>query len=159
MTEQAETPWTDNIVWLRPDGGVSITWCPPGTELEAHRDALASDPDAPYGDYTAVALNAAVPPKDEFRGALTWRDGRLEHDIDRAREIRKTRLRAERVPLLASLDVDYIRADEAGDAAAKARIVEAKRALRDITADPALSQARTLDDLRGVTLPAPNRLL
>lgn len=148
----ADQLWSDTIAWLRPDGGISITYCPPGTDLEAHRDALAVDPGAPYSGYTFVGFNLAMPAKDEFRDALTWRDNALVHDMDRAREIRTDQLRAERAPMLAALDVDYMRADETGDATAKARIAARKQALRDVTKAPALAAAATLDDLRAVRL-------
>ena len=52
-------------------------------------------------------------------------------NIDRAKEIKKDRLREERKPLLEQLDVDYMRAMEQG--IETTTIVNEKQRLRDIT--------------------------
>ena len=52
-------------------------------------------------------------------------------NIDKAREIRKDQLRAEREPLLAALDVEFQRALETG--ADTTAIVTEKERIRDIT--------------------------
>ena len=52
-------------------------------------------------------------------------------NIDRAKEIKKDRLREERTPLLEQLDVDYMRAMEQG--IETTTIVNEKQRLRDIT--------------------------
>ena len=73
-------------------------------------------------------------------------------NFDKAKEITKNRLRAERAPLLQKLDVDYQRADEAADAAKKAEVVAEKQRLRDIT--QLADQATTLDELKAITVGA-----
>jgi hypothetical protein len=69
-------------------------------------------------------------------------------NIDKAKDITKDRLRAERTPLLVAQDVAFQRALESG--ADTAPIVAEKQRLRDITklADTATS----LDELKGITL-------
>jgi len=52
-------------------------------------------------------------------------------NIDKAKEIKKDRLRQERKPLLEQLDVDYMRAMEQG--IETTNIVNEKQRLRDIT--------------------------
>jgi hypothetical protein len=69
-------------------------------------------------------------------------------NFDKAKDITKDRLRAERAPLLAGLDVDYQRADEVGDAEKKAEVVAEKQRLRDIT--QLADQATTLDELKAL---------
>ena len=69
-------------------------------------------------------------------------------NVNKAKEITKDRLRAERVPLLAGLDVAYQRADESGDAEKKAEVVAEKQRLRDIT--QLADQAQTLDELKAL---------
>lgn len=71
-------------------------------------------------------------------------------NIDKAKAITKDRLRAERAPLLQSLDVAYQRADEAGDAAKKAEVAAEKQRLRDVT--QLVDQANTLDELKALTV-------
>lgn len=93
-----------------------------------------------------------LPPARTYRNA--WRDTgeRIEHDMPKAREIHRAILRRQRAPLLAELDVDYQRADERGDAKGKRAIGQAKQRLRDITADPRIEAAQTVEQLRTITL-------
>jgi hypothetical protein len=69
-------------------------------------------------------------------------------NLDKAKEITKERLRAERADLLVAQDVAFQRALEAGSDTSA--IVAEKNRLRDITklADTATS----LDELKGITL-------
>lgn len=69
-------------------------------------------------------------------------------NINKAKEITKTRLRAERAPLLEAQDVAYMRALEAGQDTTA--IVAEKQRLRDIT--KLADQAQSLDDLRAITV-------
>lgn len=89
-------------------------------------------------------------PKDRtFREA--WRDtGKIEIDMPSARNIHRERLRALRAPKLAALDVEYQRADEAGNAANKKAIAARKQALRDVTKDPAIDAAATPEELAAI---------
>ena len=54
-------------------------------------------------------------------------------NIDKAKGIKRDQFRAARKPLLEALDVAFVRALEAGDAAAQASIAAQKQALRDVT--------------------------
>ena len=54
-------------------------------------------------------------------------------DLDRAKKIKKDKIREDRKPLLEEQDVLYMRALEANDAEAKNAIVLEKQRLRDIT--------------------------
>lgn len=71
-------------------------------------------------------------------------------NMDNAREIKKDMIRAERNPKLAKLDVDFMRAVEAGDTVAQTTIAAKKQALRDATDDPAIAAATTPDELKAV---------
>ena len=93
-----------------------------------------------------------IPADRTYRGALVHAGGKLEHHIAMARAIHKDRLREARAPQLAALDVAYQRADETGDGKAKAEIARQKQALRDVTKDPAIDAAETIDQLKAVTL-------
>lgn len=67
-------------------------------------------------------------------------------NINKAKEITKERLRAERDPLLKQQDVAFQRALESG--ADTAAIVAEKQRLRDIT--KLADQATTLDELKSI---------
>ena len=68
-------------------------------------------------------------------------------NLDKAKDITKDRLRAERTPLLQAQDVAFQRALEEG--ADTAAIVAEKQRLRDIT--QLADQATTLDELKAIT--------
>ena len=67
-------------------------------------------------------------------------------DLDKAKLIKKDRLRDERKPLLESLDVDYIRALEVG--ADTTDIVSEKQRLRDIT--NLVDDCTTVEELKAI---------
>ena len=52
---------------------------------------------------------------------------------DKAKAIWKNKWRGVRQPLLASLDIEFMKAVEAGDSAKQAEIASKKQALRDVT--------------------------
>ena len=85
-----------------------------------------------------------------FRAAWTWTTPAPVIDIDmgKAVEIHKDNLRALRAPKLAALDVQFMKAIEAGDTKAQAVIAAQKQALRDVTAHPAIIAAKTPEQLK-----------
>lgn len=98
----------------------------------------------------ASSLN--VPQDRAFRGAWQFNGDAVEIDMTAAKEIHKQKLRAERAPKFAELDTEWFRADEEDDTAAKARIVAKKRALRDVTVDARIANAKTPEELKALTL-------
>jgi hypothetical protein len=119
-------------------------------ELELARSSFPQ----PVKSWRLLAPGEALPEGREFRAA--WRDrGRVEVDMPAAREVHRERLRSLRAPRLAALDAEYLRADEAGDQAAKRAVVKAKQALRDVTADPRIAAAQTPAELLTISLPEP----
>lgn len=72
----------------------------------------------------------------------------IKINMDKAREIRKDQLRAIRAPLLADLDVKFMRAIESQDTELQAQIAAQKQELRDVTKDPAIAEATTIAELK-----------
>lgn len=93
-----------------------------------------------------------MPAGREFRGAWQFSGAAVEIDMDKAREIQRDKIRAERAPVMQALDVAVIRADEDGDAQAKAKAIAEKKALRDATKNPLLEMAGTPEELKALTL-------
>lgn len=91
-----------------------------------------------------------IPAARTFRDA--WEDGGTEirHNMPKAREIHRQRLRVARAPLLTELDVAYQRADEKADKDEKARVVALKQELRDLPEHPGIEAAQTTDELKQV---------
>jgi len=72
----------------------------------------------------------------------------IKVNMDKAKAIKQDMVRDERKPLLEQLDVDYMRAQEAGDTAAQQDIAAKKQALRDATEDPVILDAQTPKELK-----------
>lgn len=79
-----------------------------------------------------------------------WSQAMINVNMDKARDIKKDMIRGARTPKLEALDVEFMRAVEAGDTAAQATIAAKKQALRDATDDPAIAAAQTPDELKAV---------
>jgi hypothetical protein len=131
----------------RGDGGVAIMRCPddktdPAGEIARWHPSQQAEVTGAIAEIS----EADVPSDRSFRNA--WkRDGQgIGVDFTKAQEITKERLRRERAPLLAALDVQFQRALETG--ADTAPIVAEKQRLRDVTklADAATS----LDELKAL---------
>jgi hypothetical protein len=73
-------------------------------------------------------------------------------NINKAKEIQKVKLRADRASILAQLDVEFMRAMEAGDSAKMQEIGAKKQALRDAPEHESLVNAETVEQLKQVTL-------
>lgn len=110
---------------------------------------------------------ADFPADEAFRNAWTLIGDRIIHDMVKARDILRDRLRAERAPLLAALDVEMMRETEPGPGNGDVLVVDLgegqirinnivaeKQKLRDITDHPAIEAAATVDDLKALTLEA-----
>jgi len=69
-------------------------------------------------------------------------------NLTKAKDIAKDKLRAERAPVLASLDVSYMRAVESGNTELQTAIAEQKQTLRDITAHKTIVNASSADELK-----------
>lgn len=104
----------------------------------------------PAGTPHHMVDEAAIPATRDFRNAWVLNGKAVAVDMPKARDIHRDRLRALRAPLFAGLDIEYQRADEAGDKVAKSEIAAKKKALRDVTVDPAIEAAKTPDELISV---------
>jgi hypothetical protein len=100
------------------------------------------------------AASLTVPADRTFRGAWQFDGNAVEIDMDKARDIHRDHLRAERAPRLAALDTEWFRAAETGDAALQAEVAARKQALRNVTEDTRIKAAATPDKLKALTLDA-----
>ena len=92
--------------------------------------------DVPFGVPFKIFDASALPSDKYFRNAWRLVDGAVAIDIESAKEIQRNHWRAARAPKLAALDVDYMRALEAGNTELQVSISAAKQALRDVTLTP-----------------------
>lgn len=142
-------------IYQRPDGGLSLS--------PIARDREENETPEEFADAAYRRIEAAIPggvrlglhpvtdveamyaDHGDFRDAWRWSGG-LAVYLPAAREVAADRLRIAREPLLAALDVAYLRAVEQG--ADTAEIVAEKQRLRDL---PAVAAAAvSLDELRAI---------
>jgi hypothetical protein len=100
----------------------------------------------------ASSLN--VPKDRTFRGAWKFEGDAVEIDMSKAKNLHRDKLRQARTEKFTKLDSDWFRADETGDAKAKAEVAAKKKALRDVTADARIESASTPEELQTLTLEA-----
>jgi hypothetical protein len=91
--------------------------------------------DVPAGASYAVVDSLENVDNDYFNG-FVYADGAAVADIAACKSIHLDRFRAARTPLLAKLDIDYMRALEVEDSVKASAIAVAKQELRDVTKTP-----------------------
>ena len=69
-------------------------------------------------------------------------------NLTKAKDIAKDNLRKKRTPVLATLDVQFMRAVETGNTSQQTAIAEQKQELRDITTHSSITGAATVDGLK-----------
>jgi hypothetical protein len=113
------------IIFTNENGGVSV--CVPTGELDIQSVKTKDTP-----SHSIIVQDYELPQADnDFFDAWELNDGVVSVSLTKAKAITKTRLRAERTPLLAAQDVLFQRAQETG--ADTTAIVAEKTRLRNIT--------------------------
>lgn len=113
------------IIFTNDNGGVSV--CIPTGELPIEAVKAKDTP-----SHSIIVQESELPQADnDFFNAWELANGVVSVNLTKAKEITKTRLRAERAPLLAAQDVLFQRALESG--ADTTAIVAEKQRLRDVT--------------------------
>jgi hypothetical protein len=130
------------IIFTNDNGGVST--CIPTGEISI--DAVMTK-DVPKDRGARIVNLADLPSQyNDFYDAWEMDATSVTVNLDKAKELTKKRLRAEREPLLAAQDVAFQRALESG--ADTTAIVAEKNRLRDITG--LADSATTLEELRAI---------
>jgi hypothetical protein len=132
---------TQAIIFTNDNGGVST--CIPTGEISI--DAVLTK-DVPAGRGARIVNLADLPRDNDFYDAWEMDATSVTVNLDKAKEITKKRLRAERTPLLAAQDVLFQRALESG--ADTTAIVTEKNRLRDVTG--LVDAVTTLEGLRAI---------
>ena len=132
---------TQAIIFTNDNGGVST--CIPTGEISI--DAVMTK-DVPAGRGARIVNLTDLPRDNDFYDAWEMDETSVTVNMDKAKEITKKRLRAERAPLLAAQDVAFQRALESS--ADTTAIVAEKQRLRDITG--LVDAVTTLEGLRAI---------
>jgi len=137
----------DRFMRRWPVDGAIAKWA----ETEDEFVARIAKKDVPADAVGVQIIDASSIPSDRtFRNAWKAGNGCIEHDMAKCREIHRNRMRDARKSLFAVLDVEYMRADEAGNVAKKLAVAKKKQELRDVTADPRIESAKTPEELKAV---------
>ena len=106
-----------------------------------------------FGEGRSVARYRRVSPSEvpqdrTYRNA--WKDDgtAIVHDMPKAREIHRDRLRRMRVPLFEQNDIALADALVEGDEVARQAAVARRNALRDVTKHSAIDTAQTIEELK-----------
>jgi len=130
------------IIYSQDNGQVAV--CYPTGELPIE-EVLARD----CPDGAVIVENDSLPNEhDEFFDAWELRGTAVTVNLGKAKDIAKDNLRTERAPVLASLDVQFMRAVESGNTTLQTAITEQKQELRDITTHTSITGATTVDGLK-----------
>lgn len=132
---------TQVIVFTNENGGVST--CIPTGELPIEAVKAKDTPSH------SIIVDVSELPQGvdaEFYDAWELADGVVSVNLDKAKELTKNRLRAEREPLLAAQDVAFQRALEEGGKTDE--IIAEKQRLRDIT--KLADSAASTEELRAI---------
>lgn len=132
-------------------------WSKPATD--AAIDAEVQKTSASLSDHPPIVswrrMDRRELPEDRvYRNALTDKDGTLQHDMPKARNIHRDRMREARVYKLQDLDVAMLRVATEITGPKKTQgqaiIAEKKQRLRDITQLPEIEAAQTVDELKAI---------
>jgi hypothetical protein len=138
---KGQTKMTQAIIFTNDNGGVST--CIPTGEISI--EAVLTK-DVPEGKGARIVNISDLPRDNDFYDAWEMDATSVTVNLDKAKEITKKRLRAEREPLLAAQDVAFQRALESG--VNTTAIVVEKQRLRDITG--LVDAVTTLEGLRAI---------
>ena len=121
-----------NVIIYSTSGEVSIMTPAPSWTGSLDEPAVKDIPDS--AQY-AIVDESALPDR-YFREAWRFENGQAVIDIEAAKEVQREAWRSARGPVMAELDIYFMRAIERGDAEEQAEIVAQKTALRNITDTP-----------------------
>lgn len=132
----------ERIIYTMPDGNVAVVI--PTGEIPIDQ-VLAKD--VPSGMTGLIVDVSAIPTDRSFRNAWKQNGREIEHDMNKAREIHRNRIRDARAPKLAELDIAIQRELEKPKPNTSV-IAAQKQVLRDITASPEIDSATTVEELK-----------
>ncbi len=131
-----------------PDGTVAILTLVPGADLN---EAVRKFSQVSFTPAEVTPIDrAAIPTDRTYRDAWMKSGEGIGHDLAKAKEIHRNRLRKARAPMLAALDVEISKALGKGNAEKIALHETERQRLRDVTADPRIEAANSIDELKAV---------
>lgn len=147
------------IIFLKADGTITVrTPCPQAMRPNETEDEFLDRVANEHPIRTGIPMRHVKmdyepnPAHKDYRTARTLTiDNKIEHDMSKARELHREKIRERRVDLFKPLDTELLIAlGKPNNASQMARIENDKQKLRDAPADPRIDAATTLDELLSV---------
>ena len=127
------------ITYPQPNGQVAVI-SPTGDVYSAVKDVPKN---TPYKIVSSLNID-----NDYFNAYEYDETDGAKVNLEKAKAIQKDKWRAARKPKLEKLDIDFMKAVEAGDAQKQSEIAAQKQALRDVTNTPL--DGTTLEEIKAV---------
>lgn len=135
-----------NILWIQPNKNLALTSIFDGSDPVEHAALLQERGDIPAG-WTLAGVNVDWPDTGWRHESHRWDGEKVIVDFAAAVDETKARLRSERAPLLAALDVRFQRNLETG--VDNTLVIAEKNRLRDLP--DAADVCETLDALKALS--------
>ena len=100
------------------------------------------------GNSIETSKATSKPSDRHFRNAWTLSGTVISEDMTTAKTIFKNKIREVRKPLLEAQDVAYMKALESGSSSAQSTVATKKKELRDAPAASAITNAKTIAELK-----------
>jgi hypothetical protein len=134
----------DGASWLNEKAGI---WQRPSRESLVAAEVKKAIPD--YLAWHRI-VEADIPSDREYRDAWHHNGKTIIHDMEKAKEIHRNKIRHARATAFVGLDAEYAKAFGRGDAEAVSRIETARQKWRDAPADPRIAAATTIESLKSL---------
>jgi len=118
------------IIYKTEEDGVAIL-CP-SSSWDGTLEELAAK-DVPENAEWYIVDSEEIPKDTIFRKAWYFTNNSINIDLLKVKEIWLKKYRTVRGPLLAALDIEFMKAVELGDTSLQSEIAAEKQALRDVT--------------------------
>lgn len=131
------------------DGGVTVlNIIDPTSDVEKEINKWPIDQKNAVVDYHIIQ-QSDVPTDRSFRNAWNFNQNtKFGHDMTKAKNIFRDKIREVREPLLVNLDAEYMRADERNNNADKIIVAQKKQKLRDAPANTNIESATSIQELK-----------
>jgi hypothetical protein len=128
------------------DGTISIMTSTDDNVNPAEKVSQWSEPDRSSVLSITEITPGDIPVRDKYRNAYEKQGDVPGVNMEKAKEVHRELLRRERAPKLAALDVELSKAFK--DPVKQDEIEAKRQALRDVTTDPSIAAATTLEELK-----------
>jgi hypothetical protein len=93
----------------------------------------------------------------EYRDALEDAGGKIQHNMTKAAELHRARIRHDNGDRFMTMDRDWVDAMARGDKQGADAVEAQRKAMRDAVNDPRINAARSIDDLKAIAPRAARR--